>query len=88
MENGLLMCDERWSEYIAVGSLEFVESIQRELAAKRCIVLLNRETEPMRCVNRVRLTMVFSVVKVPRINNPRVVSHSLLPGCGSLRRWV
>ena len=28
------MRDDRWSESIAVGSLEFVESIQRELGSK------------------------------------------------------
>jgi hypothetical protein len=34
LENGLAVCDDRWSEAIAVGSLIFVERIKNDLGIK------------------------------------------------------
>ncbi len=66
LERGRTVREDRWSEAIAVGSLAFVESVKSELAAERYIAQLRRKTEPMRCVNGVRLTTEISAVKVSR----------------------
>ena len=42
LENGLAIRDDRWSESIAVGTLDFVEKIKTELGMKA----MHRDFEP------------------------------------------
>ena len=42
LENGLAVCDDHWSESIAVGTLDFIEKIKTELGMKA----MHRDFEP------------------------------------------
>jgi hypothetical protein len=59
MENGGAPREDRWSEALAVGSLPFLERVKAILASRPRIGKCWKQTERMRCANRLKLTLAI-----------------------------